>query len=349
MRHFAPYLHPKLRRLYFLEINYLALKFTFHMQISILQQYVKWLKAASDLIDRIYLACEKKADCTKMCKELVRNYSRSKLDKWHRDLAEEARKNGAPYHYDLNILAVYFQKAEIQELEIGYENFIPLVIKTHNSVDPELLHIYPQLVQSVEQLQSFVVPDLCGDYSALECYVEEVLNPVPLWEANTANFSRFDFQRFRKRLQDTEASDEEMIEFYIRQKEQFLRMEENANQYCLYKKEYDPYFVQLCDVEIEALTQRIHHRQPIHSKIPWLGSATDLAALMERLHEAGYIQAPTKGNGSVNSKVFADLTWSCFSLENLKPESILQALKTKKQSLDNKFGRYLDTLPDRDK
>lgn len=113
------------------------------MKRSILQPYVQWLDAASNLIDRIYQACEAETDCSVICDQFVRDYSRSKLDKWQRDLAEEARETGEPYRYDLNILSAYFKKHEIPTLEIGYEDFIPRIIATQESVPPELLLIYP--------------------------------------------------------------------------------------------------------------------------------------------------------------------------------------------------------------
>lgn len=133
-----------------------------------------------------------------ICDLFTLDYSRSKLDKWQRDLAEEARENGEPYHYDLNILAAYFKKHGIPEFEIGYEDFISRIIETRKSVLPELLFIYPELVLAVEQLQALVRPDICGDYPALERYTEEVLIPVDPQTAENANFARFNIQRFRK-------------------------------------------------------------------------------------------------------------------------------------------------------
>lgn len=132
-----------------------------------------------------------------------------------------------------------------------------------------MLIIYPQLVEAVEQLQALACPDLCGDYPALERYIEEVLIPVDPQTAENANFARFNIQRFRKKLLDTEIPEEDILEFYMHKKELFLEMEEIANQYGLYKKKYDPCFAQLCDVEIETLKQRICHRQPVHSQITW--------------------------------------------------------------------------------
>lgn len=71
-------------------------------------------------------------------------------------------------------------------------------------------------------------------------------------------------------------------------------MEGVANRFGLYKKEYDPYFAQLYDVEIETLTQLIRHRQPVHSQITWKGGPAELAYLMHRLAEEGYVEAQLK-------------------------------------------------------
>lgn len=230
-------------------------------------------------MDQIYQKTKEEKediDCSEQCDQFVHDYSHSKLEKWQRELAEEARENGEPYSYDLNILVAYFQKSnKISELKIGNEDFISRIIATQKQVPADLLLIYPQLVEAVEQLQALACPDLCGDYPALERYIEEVLIPVDPQTAENANFARFNIQRFRKKLLDTEIPEEDILEFYIHKKELFLEMEEIANQYGLYKKEYDPCFAQLCDVEIETLKQRICHRQPVHSQITWKAGPSD--------------------------------------------------------------------------
>ncbi len=314
------------------------------MQISILQQYVEWLATASNLIDQIYQACETETDCSIICDQFVRDYSRSKLDKWQRDLAEEAREIGKPYRYDLNILVAYFRKSKILELKIGYEDFIPRIIDTQKSVQPELLFIYPELVLAVEQLQALVRPDICGDYPALERYIEEVLIPIDPQTAENANFAHFNIQRFRQKFQDTEIPEEEVIEFYMRKKDLFLKMEKVANRYGLYKKEYDPYFAQLCDVEIETLTQLIRHRQPVLSQITWKGGPAELAYLMRQLAKKGYVEAPTKGDGSINAKSFTEIIGQCFTLEDGKLSSVETELKDPTIGTSNDLYHCLSKL-----
>lgn len=279
-----------------------------------------------------------------ICDLFTLDYSRSKLDRWQRKLAQDARENGEPYHYDPNILAVYFKKHGIPEFEIGYEDFISRIIETRKSVLPELLFIYPELVLVVEQLQALVRPDICGDYPALEHYIEEVLTPVDPQTAENVNFARFNIQRFREKPQDTEIPEEDITEFYTRKKELFLAMEEVANQYGLYKKEYDTYFAQLCDVEIETLTQHIRHRQPVHSQITWKGGPAELAYLMRQLAKKGYIEVPTKGNGSINAKSFTNIIGQCLTLEDGKLSSVETKLKNPTIGASNDLYHCLSKL-----
>lgn len=203
------------------------------------------------------------------------------------------------------------------------------------------------MIEAVEQLQTLVRPDLCGDYPALERYIEEVLIPVDPQTVDQANYAHFDIQRFRKKFQDTEIPEEDIIKFYMCKKELFLAMEEVANQYGLYKKEYDPCFSQLCDMEIEILTQRIRHRQPVHSQITWKAGPADLAYLMRQLAEVGYIEAPTKGDGSINAKSFTEIIGQCFALENGKLSSMETELKNSTLGASNNLYQCLSKLRSR--